>query len=96
MIAGESIMLAELADNDSRAAASPAALGLFSDVAVLPHADTFAPADTQSWARQGAAPVPAGVVGGQDAGGHHAYGHHRSIAAEAPAEPSCASLSALP
>lgn len=52
LIAGESITLAALADNDPRAAAGPAALGLFSGVAVLPHADTFALADMQSWARQ--------------------------------------------
>jgi dipeptidase E len=52
LIAGESIMLAGLAGNDSRAAASPAALGLFSGVAVLPHADTFTLTDIRSWARQ--------------------------------------------
>lgn len=52
LIAGESITLAELADNDSRAAASPAALGLFSGVTVLPHADTFALTDMQFWAHR--------------------------------------------
>jgi peptidase E len=52
IVAGGSIMIATLADNDSRAAASQAALGLFSGVTVLPHADTFALTDIQSWARQ--------------------------------------------
>jgi dipeptidase E len=52
LIAGESITIAALADNDPRAAASPAGLGLFSGVTVLPHADTFAPADIRSWARE--------------------------------------------
>jgi peptidase E len=52
LIAGESITIAALADNDPRAAASPAALGLFSGVTVLPHANTFALTDIQSWSRE--------------------------------------------
>jgi hypothetical protein len=52
VIAGELITIAALADNDPRAAAGLAALGLVSGVTVLPHADTFAPTDIQSWARE--------------------------------------------
>lgn len=59
LIAGESIMIAALADNDLRAAASPAALSLFSGVTVLPHADTFASTDIQSWARKLGQPLVA-------------------------------------
>jgi dipeptidase E len=51
LIAGDSIAIAALAGDDAGAAGSPAGLGLFSGVTVLPHADTFAPADIQSWAR---------------------------------------------
>jgi|HubBroStandDraft_1064217.scaffolds.fasta_scaffold32182_3 dipeptidase E len=59
VIAGESVMIAALADGDLRAAASPAAIGLVSGVTVLPHADTFPLADVQSWARRLNQPVVA-------------------------------------
>jgi dipeptidase E len=52
LIAGDSIAIAALADDDAGAAASPAGLGLFSGVTVLPHADIFAPADVRSWAAE--------------------------------------------
>jgi dipeptidase E len=52
LVATESIVIAALADNDPPAAAFPTAMGLFCGVTILPHADTFAPSDIQSWARE--------------------------------------------
>lgn len=72
LIAGESIAIAALADNDPAAADRPAGLGLISGVTVLPHADTFAAAEITSWARELGEPIVAiPEAGGVDIRGDH-------------------------
>ena len=63
-------MIAAPAHNAAGAAVSPAALGLFSGVTVLPHADTSPPADVQSWTRR----LNLRVVAISEAGGVHIRG----------------------